>query len=205
MPFLSAHSPASFVGGRIVFLSSRLPSRLPVSYGRLVAILCGSLVYPFHLVDLPTSRRSVFRFVFSSRSAVRFSSRSSSRSLVSSSSPCSLFSLGRLISAARGASRVISVLFSSVLRSFVRCVSWPWRRRLVLLLPCGCAFLSLLPSVIVEPWRLRKWACRSTIRRDAPFYSARFPIRAGNEMTMMIWIRPPQYEGNGERQQYGDR
>ena len=39
--------------------SSRPSSRLPVSCGRLVSILCGSLIYPFHLVDLPVSRCSV--------------------------------------------------------------------------------------------------------------------------------------------------
>lgn len=79
-PFLSAHSPASFVGGRADRFLFRLVSRLACS-SRVAsrAILCGSLANPFHLVDLPTSRRSVFRFVFSSRSAVRFSSRSSSR------------------------------------------------------------------------------------------------------------------------------
>lgn len=96
--------------------SSRLSSRLPVSCGRLVSILCGSLIYPFHLVDLSASRRSVLRLVFSSRSAVRLLRLVLS---VSSSSPYSLVSLGgssrRLVG--RGVLSRSPVSFSSVLVS----------------------------------------------------------------------------------------
>ena len=105
-----------------------------------------------------------------------------SRSLVSSSSPCSLVSSGRLVSAARMAGRVLCLPSHSLLFSYhLTRLSHDHGdgRRLVLLLPCGCVFLSLLPSFIVEPWQLRKWACRSTIRRDAPFYLARFPHQGG--------------------------
>lgn len=105
--------------------SSRPSSRLPVSCGRLVSILCGSLIYPFHLVDLSASRRSVLRLVFSSRSAVRLLRLVLSVSLgVSSSSPYSFVSSGRLVSTARRAGRVLSVsrliLFCSRIISLVR-------------------------------------------------------------------------------------
>lgn len=158
--------------------SSRPSSRLPVSCGRLVSILCGSLIYPFHLVDLSASRRSVLRLVFSSRSAVRLLRLVLSVSLgVSSSSPCSFVSSGRLVSTARRAGRVLRlVLF------FSHCIC----PLCLMTVGTAAARLSHLVAACSRPyclqswnsiwrWRWRKWACRSTIRRNAPFYSARFP------------------------------
>lgn len=118
--------------------SSRPSSRLPVSCGRLVSILCGSLAHPFYLIGSSASR-------FSSRSAVRLSHCLSCSSFlgvlslrfISSASRCSVslarlvkqsvFSLfaWRLVSTARRAGRVLSFRsFCSRLISLVA-VSWP--------------------------------------------------------------------------------
>lgn len=86
--------------------------------------------------------------------ASRLSSRSSSRLGVSSSSPCSLVSSGRLVSAARRTCRVISVLFSSVLGSFVRCVSWPWERAASCHLRSRLACLVAACHVMESDWMI---------------------------------------------------
>lgn len=108
---------------------------------------------------------------------------------VSLSSPCSLVLLGgssrRLVERVGFSLFVLSVLVSSR--------SLPFHGH-----DCGGSSFAVSYRCGMFPLPLprrrirlgdggwRKWACRSTIRRDAPFYSARFPIRAGNEMTMMI-------------------
>ena len=162
-PFLSAHSPASFVGGR----ADRFPFRLVF---RLACSSCGaSRDYSLRFACQSVSSRR-----FAGVSLFRLARRSVSCSSVllvvprclvlpglssplvspgfSLSSPCSLVSLGRLVSAARRAGRIIchpslvSFSFCSRIISLVA-VSWPWRRRLVLSpvswrrwwrLPCGC-------------------------------------------------------------------
>ena len=169
-PFLSAHSPASFVGGRADRFLFRLVSRFACSSrGASRAILCGSLVNPFHLIGLLASRCFVSPGRSVSRSSVLLVSSFLAVSLrrfilprpVLSVSPerlvkQSVFFLfaWRLVSAARMAGRVLSVsrpiLFCSRIISLVAFNGPGEGRRLVLLLPCGCVFLSLLLSVIVE-------------------------------------------------------
>lgn len=177
---MSAHSPASFVGGGVDRFSFRLVPLLV----RLVSCGVSSLFFAVHL-----SSRLAHQFAGGSlRRLVRrsgspscslflgvspcpahcFSSRVfSSRPLVSSSSPYSLVSSGRLVSAARRAGRILSV------------------SRLVLFLfsshPSvashghdgdGSSFLSrygVFPSrcpVVGSDWAMTRtgWVCRSTIR-----------------------------------------
>lgn len=185
-------------------LSSRSSSRLPVSCGRLVAVLsiCPSsrlahqfvrrLVKQFVLVSLGRlAHRLVGRLVLRSGSpscssflgvspcpAHRFPSRPlvSSARLVKQSA-FSRF-VWRLVLAARvlSLSPVSSFLFSVSSRSF----------RLMAMgtgcgLSCPClvaaCLISCLPSVIMGAWRWRKWACRSTIRETRRFPKLDFPIR----------------------------
>lgn len=182
-PFLSARSPASFRGGLIVFLSSRLPSRLLISwsvswlffrFARRLVLLVHSLA----------SRPSVSPC----SSFFRLSRRR--RSLVSRLAwrPVSRL-VHHLARVSRQAARVLSfrsaarfsfcgVVSCSPSRSFLfsshlaRCVSWPWRRAAARLVPVS--------------WRraLVPVASRCGIRfgdggggMNAPFSSARFLIR----------------------------
>lgn len=173
--------------------SSRPSSRLPVSCGRLVPILCGSLVNPFYLVDLLASRcpvspsgpRSLVllvvpRYLTLSGSSFPVSCYPS-RSGVSSSSPYSFVSSGRLVSTARRAGRVLRLVLFFSHRICPLCL---------MTVGTAAARLSHLVATCSRPyclqswnsiwrWRWRKWACRSTIRRNAPFYSARFPHQGG--------------------------
>ena len=162
--------------------SSRPSFRLPVSCGRLVSILCGSLIYPFHLVDLSASRRSVLRLVFSSRFAVRLLRLVLSVSFgVSSSSPCSFVSSGRLVSTARRAGRVLRLVlffFHCICPLCLMTVGTAAARLSHLVAACSRSY-CLQSWNSIWRWRWRKWACRSTIRRNAPFYSARFPHQGG--------------------------
>lgn len=180
-PFLSAHSPASFRDGGVYRFPFRLvfPSRLPVSCGRLVSILCGSLANPFHLVDLPVSRCSVSpRRSVSCSSVLLVVSRclvlpGLSSPLVSPgvslSSPCSLVSLGRLVSAARRAGCIICHPFL-VSFSFCSCII-----SLVASHDHGDGGLSCPLSR--GGVALAEWSCRSTIRETHRFCQLDFPIR----------------------------
>ena len=165
--------------GRIVFL---FVSSL-VSLARLV---WASRVYSLRFAHLSVSSRR-----FAGVSLFRLARRSVSCSSVllvvfrcfvlpglsspivslgfSLSSPCSLVSLGRLVSAARRAGRIIchpslvSFSFCSRIISLVA-VSWPWRRRLVL---SPVSWRRCVGGMVVS----------FDDTGDAPFYSARFPIR----------------------------
>lgn len=149
--------------------SSRSSSRLPVSCGRLVSILCGSLIYPFHLVDLSASRRSVLRLVFSSRSAVRLLRLVLSVSLgrLVKQPVFSRFAW-RLVSAARRAGRALSVsrliLFCSRIISLVASHRHDDERRLVLPLPRGSVPLSRCP-VVESDWAMTVGGNGRAVRR----------------------------------------
>lgn len=153
-PFSVAHPCRQEKGIRLLFfLSPRLAScslyraRIIRSY-RIVSVpwkRCGEGVVAWG--DTP-------RLVGGGILASRLSSRSSSRLGVSSSSPCSLVSSGRLVSAARRTCRVISVLFSSVLGSFVRCVSWTWERAASCHLRSRLACLVAACHVMESDWMI---------------------------------------------------
>ena len=184
---MSAHSPASFVGGR----ADRFPFRL---VSRLACSSCGaSRDYSLRFACQSVSSRR-----FAGVSLFRLARRSVSCSsvllvvprclvlpglsfpLVShgvlSSSPCSRF-VWRLVGRSGFSLFVLSVLVSSC--------SLPFHghgegRRLVLLLPCGCVFLSLLPSVIVV--ERGDGGNGRAVRRyggTRRFIQLVFPIRAG--------------------------
>lgn len=153
-PFSVAHPCRQEKGIRLLFFSFATSCLLP-------AFSC-----PYHPVvsyrlrsveALRGGRRGVGRYASAGRRrdlASRPSSRSSSRLGVSSSSPCSLVSSGRLVSAARRTCRVISVLFSSVLGSFVRCVSWPWERAASCHLRSRLACLVAACHVMESDWMI---------------------------------------------------
>lgn len=178
--------------------SSRLSSRLFVSYGvsclffavRFSSRFCSSIRQ--HLAS-HLARRSVFLSLIAClvrRSLMSCLCVSSRRRLVV---PVSLARLvkqsvfsrfaGRFVSTARRAGRALSVsrliLFCSRIISLVAFHGHGDGQRLVLPLPRDSVPFPRCPSVIVGAWRWRKWACRSTIRRDAPFYSVRFPHQGG--------------------------
>lgn len=158
-PFLSAHSPASFVGGGVDRFSFRLVPLLV----RLVSCGVSSLFFAVH----PSSRLAHQFAGGSLRRLVRRSgSPSCSLFLGVSSCPVHCFSsrvpvssarlvkqsvfsrfVRRLVSAVRGVrecSSSRSLLFSSYI---ARCVSWTWRRAVRLShLVAACLFPCCFPS-----------------------------------------------------------
>lgn len=156
--------------------SSRSSSRLARLVGRLVSILCGSPV-----VSSYSSIRLAFRCLVSPCDPY-----SSSRCFVSFS--VSSVRLVKQLAFSRFARRSVARLVVSgrvlASRSFLflfylaRCVSWPWGRATARLTPClvaACLF-PCLSSVIVGRGDSGIGVPLDDTR-DAPFYSARFPIR----------------------------
>lgn len=154
---------------RLVLLVNSPASYCPVSPGGsslslpVLFVVPWCLVFAFHLAGV-----SLFRLARSSRQAVRvlsFRPGVSSRRLVWRGG----FSVSRLI------------LFCSRIISLVASHRHGDGRRLVLPLPRGSVPLSRCP-VVESDWAMTvggNGACRSTIRRNAPFYSARFPNQGG--------------------------
>ena len=177
-PFVLARLRSSSVGGGSVSFSfsSRSSSRLARLVGRLVSILCGSPV-----VSSYSSIRLAFRCLVSPCDPY-----SSSRCFVSFS--VSSVRLVKQLAFSRFARRSVARLVVSgrvlASRSFLflfylaRCVSWPWGRATARLTPClvaACLF-PCLSSVIVGRGDSGIGVPLDDTR-DAPFYSARFPIR----------------------------
>lgn len=217
-PFLSAHFlrySVAAAAGRIVFPRSLRSSPFVSFLVSLARLVWASRVYSLRLAHLSVSSR---RFV--SISAIRFASRvfvslcgssPSSRAIRLVKQPVFSRFAWRLVSAARRAGRALSVsrliLFCSRIISLVASHRHDDERRLVLPLPRGSVPLSRCP-VVESDWAMTVGGNGRAVRRyggTRRFCQLDFPIRAGDEMTMMIWIRPPQYEGNCERQRYGDR
>ena len=226
VPFLSARSTASSVGGGSVsfsltryarpFVSSLFSS--PRLVWRLVSILCGSPV-----VSSGSSIRR--RLVASSRPAVRFpvlfivlrcfallGSSFSSRLPVSSVASRQAINILSFRMASRSSARVFSVppcLVLSCSRPSISLVAshghGNWRRLVLPLSRCG-VFFSRCPVVGSDcAMTGTGWACRSTIRGTRRFIQLVFPIGV---MTGRYGIEPQgrrtqcvdmgQYEGNGE-------
>lgn len=185
--------------------SSRLSSRLFVSYGvsclffavRFSSRFCSSIRQ--HLASR-LARRSVFLSLIAClvrRSLMSCLCVSSRRRLVV---PVSLARLvkqsvfsrfaGRFVSTARRAGRALSVsrliLFCSRIISLVAFHGHGDGQRLVLPLPRCCVFLSLLPSVIVVGADGGNGRAVRRYGGTRRFIQLVFPIKAGNEMTMMI-------------------
>lgn len=180
--------------------SSRPSSRLPVSCGRLVSILCGSLAHPFYLIGSSASRFSLIACLVrrSLMSCLCVSSRRrpvlSVSPGVSLSSQCSLVSLGgssrRLVE--RDVSSVIRLSFRS-LSVLVSSHSLPFHGH-----DCGgssfavsyrCGVFPSRCPVVESDWAITvggNWRAARRYGGTRRFIQLVFPIRAGNEMTMMI-------------------
>lgn len=84
-----------------------------------------------------------------------------------------------------------------VLVLFVRCVSWLWGWAAVRFFHTSWWWAFSLLFLRHRGVAVGGMVMPFNDTRGALFYSARFPRQGGDEMMMMIWIRSPQYGGNG--------